>query len=338
MIVRAKSPFRISFGGGGTDVPPYPEEKGGVALNVTISKYAYCTLIPRRDEIAEITSLDYNTTVRYSVKDEPLYDGNLDMAKAVAKVLGINEGFSLFLHSDIPPASGLGSSSTVAVGLVGVFARWQRMPLSPYEIAKTAWYAERVELKMPGGRQDQYAATFGGFNFMEFLKDTTIVNPLKIRPDVLNELEYRLILCDTGRRRLSEGIIDDQTRRYVQGEGDTRRGYDETKELAFRMKNALLLGEVDSLGHLLHEAWQSKKRFSPKITAPVIDEMYEEARKNGALGGKLLGAGGGGYLLFLCEFDKRHKVAESLEKMGGRVMDFAFESGGLQTWIVNKEG
>ena len=210
------------------------------------------------------------------------------------------------------------------------------MEEAPSDAAELAYRIERDEAAIKGGRQDQYAATFGGFNFIEFLGDQTVVNPLRIGHDTLNELQYRLMLCYTGRRRLSAGIIQDQVERYLRKEEETVRALDRTKKLAGEIKNALLVGKIDEVGVLLQEGWQAKKSFSNRVTDPHIDELYEAAMRSGALGGKLLGAGGGGYLLFLCQFDRRHLVAEELERRGGKVTHFSFDLHGLQTWEVNR--
>jgi D-glycero-alpha-D-manno-heptose-7-phosphate kinase len=333
-IIRAKAPLRISFGGGGTDVSPYPEERGGAVLSATIDKYAYCSLETRDDDLVNVTSLDYDLMAKYSLTDRIEYDGKLDLVKAAIKVMGIKNGVHLFLHSDMPPGSGLGASSTMTVALVGTLGHWLKIPPSEYDIAELAYRIEREEAGIKGGRQDQYAASFGGFNFIEFHADKTIVNPLRIKQEIINELEYRLLLCYTGKTRLSAGIIDDQVGGYIERKQDVVRALDETKALAFAMKNALLLGQIDEFGLLLDQAWQCKKRFSGKITDPGIEQLYDAARQNGVLGGKLLGAGGGGYFLLLCEFDKWHIVAKRLEELGGKVTRFAYEFNGLQTWKV----
>jgi len=335
VIIRAKVPLRISFGGGGTDVSPYIEERGGAVLSATIDKYAYCSLSTRSDDSVNVVSLDYNLVARYSTNDKLDYDGKLDLVKAALKVMEVKSGVDLFLHSDVPPGSGLGSSSTMAVALVGALKHWLNISLSDYDIAELAYRIERQEAGIKGGKQDQYAASFGGFNFIEFHGEKTIVNPLRIKREIINELEYRLMLCYTGKTRLSAGIIDDQVKGYRQKKEDVVRALDETKTIAIAMKNALLLGQIDELGCLMNQAWQSKKKFTPKITDPHIDELYDVARRNGAIGGKLLGAGGGGYLLLLCEFDKRNVLAQKLEELGGKVVNFAFEFNGLQTWEVN---
>ena len=337
MIIRSKAPLRISFAGGGTEVEPYLSERGGVVLSTTIDRYAYGSLRFREDRQITVTSLDYDVVARYGL-DEPLtYDGNLDLVKAVIRRLngGNNDqGLDFFLHSDAPPGSGLGSSSTVVVALVGLFVHWRHLPLTNYEIADLAYRIERVDLGLKGGKQDQYAATFGGFNFIEFTRDATIVNPLRMDADVLNELQYNLLMCYTGKTRLSARIIDTQVERYVRRQEDVMAAMDELKRIAIDLKNSLLQGRLDDFGALLHEAWMNKKMMAAQISDPHIDELYETARRHGALGGKVSGAGGGGYMFFYCQFDKKHIVAEQLERLGAEVVDLNFDLGGLQTWQV----
>jgi D-glycero-alpha-D-manno-heptose-7-phosphate kinase len=333
-VIRSAAPLRISFGGGGTDVSPYPEEKGGAVLSATIDRYAYCTLIPTSHSKIKVKSLDYNLEISYHCGDQVDYDGKLDLVKAATKVMGIANGIELFLHSDVPPGSGLGASSTLVTALIGALAEHKKSPLTLYEIAEKAYHIERVEVGIKGGKQDHYAAVFGGFNFIEFLKDKVVVNPLRIDKNTVNELEYRLLLCYSGETRISAGIIEDQVKRYVQKETSSLEALDKTKALAISMKNALLLGKINEFGELMNEAWEAKKHFSPGITNKHINDLYEVARKSGAIGGKLLGAGGGGFLLLLCEFDKWHVVAGNLEKIGGKVSRVNFESNGLRTWKV----
>ena len=317
-------------------MPPYPEEQGGAVLSTTIGKYAFCTLIERLDDSINVRSLDYDIVARYNIDGELKYDGKLDLVKAAIQTMKVESGFDLFLHSDAPPGSGLGTSSALVVAIVGAFRQWLKLPLTAYDIAELAYHIERDEAGIKGGRQDQYAATFGGFNFIEFLGKTTIVNPLRIDWNTINELEYRLMLCYTGGTRLSAGILDDQVARYAERNEDVLKAFEETKQLAFDMKNALLLGKLNEFGTLMHQAWTCKKRLSGKITDSRIDELYLLARQNGAIGGKLLGAGGGGYLLFLCEFDKWHIVAEKLEKAGGKIVGFTFDLRGMQSWEVSE--
>jgi D-glycero-alpha-D-manno-heptose-7-phosphate kinase len=338
VLIRAKAPLRISFAGGGTDVPPYPQEEGGCVLNATISKYAYGTLRPRSDGQINIESVDFGVSVNYDVDEALVYDGKLDLVKAAIRRLEgqASGGFDLFLHSDTPPGTGLGSSSSVMVALVGLLKEFKRLPLGDYEVADLAYVIERNELGIRGGLQDQYAATFGGFNFIEFLADRVIVNPLRMPQDTINELEHNLLLCYTGRTRLSARIIEDQVARYASGELETLSGMRRLKDIAVEMKRALLCRKLDQFGELLHQAWENKKKMSPKITNPQIEQMYAEARKAGAVGGKITGAGGGGYILLYCQFEKRHKVAETMKQMGGTITEFSFAPLGLQTWRVDE--
>jgi D-glycero-alpha-D-manno-heptose-7-phosphate kinase len=332
---RARAPLRLSFSGGGTDVSPYPEEHGGMVLSATINQYAYASLRPRRDSRLSITSLDYDMVARYDHPRRVKLDGNLDLIKAVVKTMKVRRGADLWVHSDAPPGSGLGASSTLVVALIGVLAAWLKRSLSGYEIAELAYRIERVDMKLSGGRQDQYAAAFGGFNFIEFARETTVVNPLRIRSDVLNELEYRLLLCYMGQTRESANIIDRQTRAYRAGRKSTVQALHRLKTDTLEMKKALLLGKVDLIGELLHEGWENKKRLDDAISNSRVDKLYQIARRAGAIGGKMPGAGGGGYFLLLTRFDRKHKVAEALEKHGGQVVPFQFERRGLLAWATS---
>jgi len=334
MIIRSKAPLRISFAGGGTDVPPYPQERGGAVLSITISQYAYASLMPTGGTGITVRSLDYDLAVKYHTPADLAYNGELDLVKAAIRRMGIlyQSGLSLFMHSDAPPGSGLGSSSTLVVALVGLFRHWLRQPLTDYRIAELAYQIERVDLGIVGGMQDQYAATFGGVNFIEFCDKAVIVNPLRVSMDRLNELEYNLLLCYTGQTRLSARIVQHQTESFIEKKQEVVQALDAQKEMAIQMKNALLQGRLDDFGDLLHQAWQTKKHLDPAITTPEIDELYEAARNQGALGGKSLGAGGGGYMLLYCPFDRKHVIAQTLEQIGGQIVDVRFDLRGLQTW------
>lgn len=339
MIYRSKAPLRISFGGGGTDVSPYFEQHGGVVLSATINKYAYATVSERRSGDTSITSLDYDITAKYRSNEKLVYDGELDLIKAVLKHMrkGRNKlGLDLFLHSDAPPGSGLGSSSTMVVALIGAFQAALNLPLTNYDIAELAYRIERVDLGIKGGMQDQYAATFGGFNLIEFHADSVVVNPLRISSDVLNELQYSLLLCYTGRTRLSAKILDRQINSVARKDADVIEALHKSKAIALELKNALLQGRLSDFGALLHQAWIEKKRLDSGITSGEIDQLYEVARKHGVLGGKILGAGGGGYLLLFCDFRKKHIVAQKLEKCGGQVVNFGFDFVGLQNWSAGR--
>jgi D-glycero-alpha-D-manno-heptose-7-phosphate kinase len=339
-ILRAKAPLRISFAGGGTDVSPYPEERGGAVLNAAIDKFAYATLRAEAGGgAARVRSLDFDLDATFRTPQELVFNGELDLVKAVLKHFHrTDQEVEVFLHSDAPPRTGLGSSSTLTVALTSLFGRFLKVPMTLYELAELAYKIERVELGDPGGRQDQYAAAFGGFNFMEFSKDATVVNRLRIDAEVRNELAYRLMLCFTGTTRLSGTIIESQTRAYRDRRSETVEGLDAAKQLAFEMKKALLTGDLDAMGELLHRSWEAKKQFTEGVTNPEIDALYARAREAGALGGKLTGAGGGGYLLLFCDFQRRQEVAKAVTRSGGRTVDFAFCPEGVESWAVRPSG
>ncbi|HLG68986.1 MAG TPA: GHMP kinase [Chloroflexota bacterium] len=334
-VVRAKAPLRVSFCGGGTDVPPYPEMRGGLVLCSTIDRYAYATLIPRLDDEISIESLDYSTVTHGNV-DEPLaYDGKLDLAKAVVNRFHSQpRGMKLFLHSDAPPGSGLGSSSALVVALVAALGSYQDVSLSRHELARLAWEVERLDMAIEGGLQDQYASAFGGFNLLTFTAEGVGVEPLDLRPEVMNELAYRLILVYTGKTRMSGSIIAQQVEGYRAEAPEVLAALDEMKQITLQMKEMLVHGRLDEFGDLLDSAWQSKQRLASGISTPEIDELYAAARKAGALGGKITGAGGGGHLLLFCQFDKRHRIRDAVERTGASVEGFSFEPRGVQTWTV----
>jgi D-glycero-alpha-D-manno-heptose-7-phosphate kinase len=334
VVVRARAPLRLSFGGGGTDVSPYPEERGGVVLSTTIDKFAYASIHPRRDKKFEIHSIDFERVARYPHVRRLPFDGDLDLIKAVVRAFKPVTGASLVIHSDAPPGSGLGSSSTLVVALVSALREWLGRPLTSYEVAEMAYRIERVDLGIAGGRQDQYAATFGGFNFIEFQAGATIVNPLRVPVHALRELEYRLLLCYLKQTRSSADIIERQRASYVAGKRSVVRALDALKARTHEMKKALLLGDIDGFGGLLHEAWLAKKGLDAGISTAGVDALYERARKAGALGGKMPGAGGGGYFLFLCRADRKHEVARTLEAAHGQLVPFAFTDEGVTAWTA----
>jgi D-glycero-alpha-D-manno-heptose-7-phosphate kinase len=339
MLIRAKAPLRISFAGGGTDVPPFPEREGGLVLNATINRYAYGTLRPRDDGNLQIRSLDYGMTAEFAAHEPLVFDGKLDLAKAaIRRFAGEDErGFDLLLHSNAPPGSGLGASSAMMVALIGVLKEFRTLPITDYELAELAHAIEREELGISGGRQDQYAAAFGGVNFIELYGDHVVVNPLRVAPEVMLELEHNLLLCYTGMTRQSDHIIADQTARYERSDAAALAGLRAQKELAVEMKNALLQHRLREFGELLHTAWEAKKRMSDRISNDRIDELYAEARAAGALGGKVTGAGGGGYVLLYCRYDRKHEVAARMIELGATVDEFAFEPNGLRTWRVDDD-
>lgn len=334
MVIRGRAPLRVSFGGGGTDVEPFCVEQGGAIIGSTINKYAYCSISPREDDQIIVHSLDFDMTVKYNTQENFVYDGKLDLVKAALAVMGIREGCEVYLQCDAPPGSGLGTSSTVMVALLTAMARWKGVVMDSYQLADLAYQVEREDLKIDGGYQDQYSSAFGGFNFIEFHgRNNVVVNPLRIKKDIIHELQYNLLLCYTGNVHVSANIIKDQVKNYEKK--DAFEAMCEVKALSYAMKDELLKGNLNSFGKLLDYGWQSKKRMSSRITSPQIDELYEEALEAGALGGKLLGAGGGGYLLLYCPYNLRHKVAARMEQIGGQMTDWNFELRGAQSWTTD---
>lgn len=337
MKVRAQAPLRISFGGGGTDVLPYCVERGGAVLSATINRYAFVTLIP--DETSfQVTSLDYDATISYGIDDSFVYDGSLDLAKGVIdhfrKNFGLDQGVRLLLHNDAPPGSGLGSSSAMTVAMIVAIAEYLRVFLSPYEVAQLSYQIEREEVGVIGGRQDQYASSFGGFNFIEFFAESTLVNALRIPQETLFELEYRLCFAYVGGTRVYSNIIQRQQDNYRTNQGNAIEAMDNLKALAHEMKDALMRRNLDELGRLLHEGWQNKKLMAEGISNPEIDGIYQSARDAGALGGKITGAGGGGFMFFMCDPFRKHLVQEALREKGCQIINFSFVDHGAKAWII----
>jgi D-glycero-alpha-D-manno-heptose-7-phosphate kinase len=304
-------------------------------LSATIDRFAYGSLNPRFDRLVNIESVDFKTTADMSLDEEIVYDGHLDLIKAAVRRFGRENtsGYDLVLRSNAPPGSGLGASSTMMVALTGLLARHYGIDLKDYATAHLAHGIEREDLGIAGGMQDHYAATFGGFNFIEFT-DRVIVNPLRIREEISHELELSLLLCFTGITRDSALVIEDQTSRAMSQSTETMEGLRAQKELALAMKEALLTGALHEFGSLLGEAWIQKKRMSPFITNSRIDDLYDTAVRKGALGGKITGAGGGGYILLFCDFAKKHRVIEALELAGAGITEFTFSDRGVMTWTA----
>jgi D-glycero-alpha-D-manno-heptose-7-phosphate kinase len=340
MIIRSKAPLRLGLAGGGTDVAPYSEIFGGSILNATISMYAYATIVPRNDGKIILNSIDKKERYEFGNTIELTTDGNLDLIKGIYNrvVRDFTKkplSFELTTYVDAPPGSGLGTSSTLVVAILGAFAEWLGLPLGDYDLAHLAYEIERVDLKMAGGKQDQYSATFGGVNFMEFSnKDKVIVNPLRIKEKYLDELAHNLILYHTETSRISSSIIEQQSRNVTNKNEKTIEAMHKLKEQAIMMKEAILKGQLDKIGELLDFGWKFKKNMATGITNPFIDEIYEAAIKFGASGGKVSGAGGGGFMFFYCPGNTRSNVVEGLNKFGGQTKRYEFTAKGLTTWSV----
>jgi len=340
MIFRSRATLRLGLAGGGTDVSPYSDLYGGAVLNATINLYAYATIEPRNDGKIIFNAVDRNIKLEFETQKELPIDGQLDLLKGVYNRIVKDFvrkplSFELNTYVDAPPGSGLGSSSTLVVAVIGAFAEWLQLPLGEYDIAHLAYEIERKDLGFAGGKQDQYAATFGGFNFMEFYNnDKVIVNPLRIKSEVINELQFNLLLYYTGTSRLSSKIIEAQIEGVKTKKEKPVEAMHKLKEQAIMMKESILKGNLDEIGEILDYGWQYKKQMAEGITNPVIDEIYETAKKAGATGGKISGAGGGGFMMFYCPKNTRYKVIEALQKFGGEFRSFQFTKYGLETWRV----
>ena len=338
MIYRSKAPLRIGLAGGGTDVSPYSDQFGGAILNATVSLFAYANieLIPEKKII--VRAMDRKEEQEFELLPELPIDGTLDLLKGVynrvKKDFPVPEtGFILSTFVDAPAGSGLGTSSTLVVAILGAFVEWLKLPLGDYDIAHYAYQIEREDLKLSGGKQDQYAAMFGGVNFMEFYSDDkVIVNPLRIKTAYLHELENNLVLYYTSTSRQSAAIIDEQVKNVHSKNEKSIEAMHQLKEQARRMKEALLKGELDTFGEILDFGFLQKRRMAHNISNPVIEEIYDAAKKAGATGGKISGAGGGGFMIFYCPGNTRHKVIEELKKFGGEVKSYTFTKYGLTTW------
>lgn len=340
MIYRSKSPLRLGLAGGGTDVAPYSDLYGGAILNATISMYAYATIEPRTDGKIILSSVDKETELVLDSREELEIDGELDLLKGIYnRVVKDFEkkplSFRLTTFVDAPPGSGLGTSSTLVVTILGAFVEWLKLPLGEYDIAHLAYQIERVDLNMAGGKQDQYAATFGGVNFMEFYKDDkVIVNPLRIRSKYLNELAYNLVLYFTGTSRLSSKIIESQSKNVVAENKKSIEAMHQLKKQSVMMKEAILRGELEKIGEILDFGWEYKKQMAAGISNTMIDRIYDAASKAGASGGKISGAGGGGFMFFYCPENTRPGVVKALESFGGQVKRYEFTTSGLTSWSI----
>ncbi|MCB9251130.1 MAG: dehydrogenase [Flavobacteriales bacterium] len=339
-MIKSKAPLRIGLAGGGTDVSPYSDLYGGSILNATISKYAYATIEPGISDQIEFFAMDKKEKLRYPVNSYLEPDGKLDILKGVYNRMVkdfkvIPQGFRLSTFVDAPAGSGLGSSSTLVVAIIGAFSEWLNIPLGEYDIARLAYEIERIDLNMAGGKQDQYAATFGGFNFMEFNKDDkVIVNPLRIKRKYIIELQHNLVLFYTGTSRNSSNIIAKQSNNIATNEQTALQATHKLKEQSVRMKEALLTGNLDKIGEILHASWQNKKEMAKGITNPQIDEIYDAAISAGSNGGKISGAGGGGYIFFYCPGNSRYEVIEALKKFSISAENYEFTTGGVYTYSI----
>jgi D-glycero-alpha-D-manno-heptose-7-phosphate kinase len=336
VYARARAPVRISFGGGGSDLTHYfAENEGGAVINTTISLYSHSTLRIRSDGRVKVQSLDLGETLEgEDLKNALARPGRFGLVQAMLRAINPDFGFELYLHSDYPMKSGLGGSAVVAAAMLGCFNQFRLDQWDLYELAEIAYQAERHYLGVAGGWQDQYATVFGGFNFMEFRMDKNVVHPLRIHPDTMLELEESLILCNTGGFHDSGDIHDDQ--RAQMATCHVRDMVETNVRLSYEMRNDLLRGRLLEFGHLLDKAWEYKRHFSRKISTSHLDLIYAEACAHGAVGGKLLGAGGGGFFLFYVPPFRKHGLISYLQAAGLEIRPFRFEPQGLQAWTVRE--
>lgn len=341
MIIRSKAPLRLGLAGGGTDVSPYSDEYGGYVLSATIDMYAYCTIVETDDNKISFHAADLNEQFECDSTDSLVLDGCLDLHKAIynriVKQYNHNQplSFKMTTYSDAPAGSGLGSSSTMVVAILKAFVEWLNLPLGEYDIAHLAYEIERIDVGLSGGKQDQYAATFGGFNFIEFYAgDRVIVNPLRVKNWIINELESSMLLYYTGVSRESAKIIDEQTKNAKEKNQKSLEAMHELKADALVMKEAILKGDIRTFAEYLEKSWTAKKRMASSITNSNIDRIYDIAISAGAYAGKVSGAGGGGFMMFIVDPIKRLNVVRELSKLDGDVMNFHFVKNGTLGWRV----
>lgn len=340
MIIRSKAPLRLGLAGGGSDVAPYSDTYGGLVLNATINLYAYCTIEETDSPTIEICSYDNNYHCTFPLADRLTIDGEASLIKGVYNRVvrdygAVPYGFRITTYNDAPAGSGLGTSSTMVVCILSCFAEWLSIPVGDYEVARLAYEIERKDLSLSGGKQDQYAATFGGFNFMEFLaNDMVIVNPLKIKSWIIDELEASMILYFTGRSRASAAIIEEQKKNTSEGKTEAIEAMHRIKQSAIDMKIALFKGDMREFARILGQAWEDKKKMAGAISNPMIQKAFDVAVEAGAIAGKVSGAGGGGFMMLMVDPTRKKAVTEALSKLNGFVMPFEFSQRGAHSWKI----
>ena len=340
-LIRARAPLRLGLAGGGTDVSPYCDEYGGAILNATIGLYAYATVEPLTDPIVSFQSFDRNQQAEYESTSALPIDGKLDLLKAIHNyaVQNFNGGRPLHVRLvtrvDVPSGSGLGGSSTLVVAVLKAYSELLNMPLDDYTLAHIAYVIEREEAGLQGGKQDQFAAAFGGVNFMEFGREGhVLVNPLRIKESVLAELEASLLLFFTGASRESKAIIEEQARNVEQNNEDAIEAMHQLKKEAFLMKESLLRGDFQKLHQIMRRSWEAKKRMARQIVNDQIEAAYASALDAGAYCAKISGAGGGGFMIFLTDPMRKERVAQALGELDscGTIYRCHFTGSGAMVW------
>ena len=340
MKIRSTAPLRIGFGGGGTDLDSYCNQFGGYVLNATISLKSHCLIQPTNDQKIIFESPDYLEFLSQKTSNQLILNGEMDLHKGVYNRI-IKEfklkplSFKMLTFSDAPPGgSGLGGSSTLIVSMIKCFSEWLNLPLGDYDIAKLAYDIERKDVGIAGGAQDQYAATFGGFNFMEFYKhENVIVNPLRVKDEVLSELESSTILYFTNITRRASQIENEK--KLLINSNKSIEAMHKVKKDASLMKNAILKGDIHSFAKSLHHSWIAKKSVSESVSNEEIDKIYKIAQENGAIGGKVSGAGGGGFMFFVAPPEKKYQLIQRLNDEKGKVFNFHFTNHGAKSWKIS---
>ena len=333
ITARSKSPVRISFGGGGSDTTAFFKDNNGAVINSTISLYSHCSLSKRTDTKINIDSADLNIKKSYLSLEEFLNSEkcSLDLIKATIKVINPYFAFDLYIQSDFPLSSGLGGSAVVVSSIIGCFNEFRIDKWSSYEVAELAYQAERLNMGISGGWQDQYATVFGGFNFMEFNNRQNLIHPLRLSETAKSSLEQNLILCYTNTSHKSGDIHQDQ-KSNLDNKG-IQENVKKNVKIAYKMRESLLKENLNEFSNLMNDSWELKKSYSSDISTDYLDDIYEGARQNGALSGKLLGAGGGGYFLFFTNFSSRNRLISWIKSEGLVYTNFKFEDAGLKSWI-----
>jgi D-glycero-alpha-D-manno-heptose-7-phosphate kinase len=339
--VRAQVPLRLGLAGGGTDLSPYCDDYGGAVLNTTINRYAFASIEPSTDGMVHFLAPDMDMAESFPPELAALSQARLLLHAGVVRRMLLQFGngrltpMRVTSYVDAPPGSGLGSSSALVVALVEAFTAWLAAPLGPYDIAHTAYEIERIDLGMAGGKQDQYAATFGGINFIEFQANhRVIVNPLRVPPSVMLELEASMVICFSGVSRRSGDIIAEQQHNMAGPAGDALDGLHQMKRDAIDMKAALLRGEIGRMAAILNHSWAAKKRTAAGVSTGRIEELYDLAFAHGAIGGKVSGAGGGGFMMFIVPPDRHIQVIRALKAAGGDAAGVHFTPQGAVSWAV----
>jgi len=337
IAIKARAPSRIGIGGGGSDIPAFFEQHGGAVLNVAINLYSYTKMTKNNDKHTHITSHDWGIDrIISDTKLEPEnVKNNVDMVKATMEAAGLppDDGYSLLIHSMAPKNSGLAGSSALMVSLLAAMSNAAGKPMMDRDsVAKMAYNIERIMLNRPGGYQDQYAAVFGGFNFIEFKKDAINIYPLRLEEDLVADWHSSMMLFETPHMRIEDAhTIEQKKVENIKSNGDSIENLITIKDLAYDMRNALMHGNTKELGELLHDSWLEKQQL-PGVSLPYMDKLYQLARNNGAYGSKICGAGGGGFLFVVCDVSDRQKITNALTTGGARFINFDYDFEGMVSW------